>query len=94
LYQSTMQDDSYLSEMHFVKDNLVRVTDTPESSDEAEDGNQSQCNLVVSLASLDALTRGFGCLGQFIELDFGGKRRIVERLLGRSAPLSQASLRR
>lgn len=85
---------SYLSEVHFVKDNLVRVADSPESSNEAENGNQSQCNLVLNLASLDAWARCCGCLGQFIELDLGGKRRVVERLLGRYAPLSQASLRR
>lgn len=52
-----MQDGFYLSEMHFVKDNLVRVADAPESSDEAENGDQSQCNLVLDLASLDILTR-------------------------------------
>jgi hypothetical protein len=43
--------------VHFVEDNFVRVADAPESSDEAENGDQSQCNLVLNLASLDGLTR-------------------------------------
>lgn len=42
-------DGPYLAKMDFVEDYLIRMADADESSDEGENGNDGEDNLVVEL---------------------------------------------
>lgn len=70
---------AYLSKVHLVKDNLVRMADTPESSNEGQDSDEEKANLVLSLAlgsgSLSA------SLGKLVKLDIRIERVFFEGLL-------------
>lgn len=81
---------AYLSKVHLVKDDLVGVANTPESSDKGQNSDDGQANLVLALALASPLGAG---LCKLIKLSVGVEG-IVSDLLGRSAPLSQAALRR
>lgn len=70
---------AYLSKVHLVKDNLVRMADAPESSNEGQDSDEEKANLVLGLAlgsgSLSA------SLGKLVKLDIRIERVFFEGLL-------------
>jgi hypothetical protein len=47
-----MYDSTHLAKVHFVKDDLVRMSDAPEAGYEGEDGDEGDGNLVVPLRAL------------------------------------------
>lgn len=81
---------TYLSKVHLVKDDLVGVANTPESSDKGQNGDDGEANLVLALALASSLGTS---LCKLVKLSIGVES-IIRNLLGRSAPLSQAALRR
>lgn len=65
--------------MHLVKDNLVWMADTPESSNEGQDGDEEKANLVLGLAlGSGSLSTS---LGKLIKLDIRIERVFFGGLL-------------
>lgn len=77
--------------MHLVKNDLVRVADTPESSDEGQDSDDRKADLVLGLA-LDSGPLSTS-LGKLVKLR-AGVERVLRGLLRYGASLSQAALLR
>lgn len=80
-----------LSKVHLIEDDLVRMANTPESSDKSQNSGQNEADLVVAFvlggSSLSA------SLCKLVEFGFGRGRSGLGLFRGRS-PLSQAALRR
>lgn len=70
---------AYLSKVHLVKDNLVRMADAPESSNEGQDSDEEKANLVLGLAlGSGSLSTS---LGKLVKLDIRIERVIFGGLL-------------
>lgn len=59
---------SYLSEMHLVEDDLVRVVDAPEPRYEGQDSNDGDSDLVVPFSTLRRLEFPLDLGGNIIHL--------------------------
>lgn len=79
---------SYLSEVYFVKNNLVGVTNAPESGDEGQDGDDEEGDPVIVLR--DSLWALVGGLDELVELNIGGGAIFV--LATSYATLAQGAL--
>jgi hypothetical protein len=81
-----------LSEVNLIEDDLIRVTDAPESSNEREHSDGEETQLVVSLlVDSAALSSSFSKL---IELYLGGEASGLSADFCRDIALPQAALRR